>query len=212
MNKLNPNMKQEALAFIKSKFQRTKYFDYAYSAAKKIKGVKLASYVFRLFEKQRSAWPKEEGRGPDCARGCWYCCTLKVDIEKCEALYLARYIKKNFSKAEVNKIKARAIARFAQTEGKGTEWNVAMKLPCVLLDDTTKECIAYDGRPLACRRTFSYRVDMCKSGYEGTTNGNWWWAAPFLISEDILGGIAYASLEEDRYEEMTIEGALTKYL
>lgn len=212
MAKLNPNMKSQALAFIESKFRRTQYFDYAYAAAKKLKGTKLASYIFRLFMKDRNKWDKHEEGPPDCHRGCSYCCHLKVDVEKCEGLYLARHIKKNYTKDQIKRLKKAAQERVVLTEGKDAAWFPGQKLPCILLNVNTGDCMAYDGRPLACRRTYSYNKEMCRTGYEGTTDGNWWWAAPFLISEDIMGGMAYAMLEEDRYEEMTLDEALTKYL
>lgn len=204
--------KQKALDFLEQNFRRTPYFDYAYTAANKLKPIKLAAYLIRLFEHSRSSWTKDNGKIPDCHRGCVLCCHMKVETNKPEALFLARYLKKNLTRPEVVALKARAVERDKLTNGKKSGWWIGKKLACFLLDPASGDCTVYDARPMACRRLYSYSLAHCKTGYEGTTNDNYWWAHPFQISEDINAGVAYAYIEQGEYEEYTVERALAIFL
>jgi Fe-S-cluster containining protein len=212
MGKHIPENKKDALAFLKEKFQRTPYFDYSYTAAYKLKPIKLAAYLIRLFENTKSSWVKPKGKSPDCRRGCSLCCHMRVEANKAEALYLVRHVKKNLTKTEIKDLKARAVERDALTRDKKTGWWVGKKIPCLLLDTKTGDCTVYESRPMSCRRLYSYSLAKCKTGYEGTTNDNAWWAHPYMISEDINAGVAYAMIEKDDFEEFTIEEALAKFL
>ena len=204
--------KEDALAFLEKKFRRSSFFDYAYKATQKLKGIKLAKYIFELFDHSKKFWTKPDGQPPDCKRGCSYCCYLQVDLSKYEALYLARHIKKNFTKPEIAELKEKAKKGYEEIKDADADWYPGKFRPCILLDTKTGDCRAYDARPLSCRRVYSYEVKKCETGFQGLTNDNKWWGGPYMASEDIAAGIAYADLERDKYEEYSIDSALLKYL
>ena len=204
--------KDDALAFLKSKFRRTEFFDYAYVATGKLKGIKLANYLFELFDHSKKFWTMENDQPPDCKKGCSYCCYMQVELSKYEALYLARHIKKNFTKPEIADLKEKARIGYEQIKDVDSHWYPGKFRPCILLDTDSGLCRAYKARPLSCRRLYSYDVQKCITGYQGKTNDNKWWGGPYMASEDIAAGLACADLERDKYEEYSIDSALLKFL
>ena len=209
---LDTDRKDDAVAFLKSKFRRSQFFDYAYQASYKLKGIKLASYLFRLFDHSKKFWQMADGKPPDCKRGCSYCCYMQVEVSQYEAMYLAKHIKKNFTKPEIQEIKQKAKIGAEEIKDADADWYPGKFRPCILLDTKTGDCTAYDARPLACRRVYSYDVQKCVTGYQGLTNDNKWWGGPFVAAEDIQAGQSVADIERDKFENHSIDSALAKYL
>ena len=111
-----------------------------------------------------------EGHGVKvaCARGCGYCCSLRVQVQPAEAFTLAAWLRRHFSPERLAQVVARLRSNAARTRELGDEGRKRTNLPCALLGDDGA-CTAYEARPAQCRRYHSTSVDPCKAFNEDPT-------------------------------------------
>ena len=97
-----------------------------------------------------------------CARGCGYCCNLRVQVQPYEAFHLADWLRKRFDAARLQRVLARLRENVARTRALGEEARKRTNIPCALLGDDGA-CTAYEARPSQCRRYHSTALDPCKA-------------------------------------------------
>ena len=101
-----------------------------------------------------------------CARGCSYCCHLRVEIRPHEAFVLARHIEARTDAAARAGVVARLEATLQRIAPLSPQQHVRAGIPCALLKDGV--CSAYEGRPAACRKYYSLSVDTCRDAFDDT--------------------------------------------
>lgn len=101
-----------------------------------------------------------------CARGCHYCCHLRVEIRPHEAFVLGRHIETRFTPAQ----RARTVERIERTLGLvaalAPDDHVRAGIPCALLEDGV--CSVYEARPATCRKYYSVSVTTCRDAFNDT--------------------------------------------
>jgi Fe-S-cluster containining protein len=100
-----------------------------------------------------------------CARGCSYCCNLRVQVQPYEAFTLAAWLKRHFAPERLAAVVSRLKANVARTRELGEEARKRANLPCALLGDDGA-CTAYEARPAQCRRYHSTDLAPCKAFHE----------------------------------------------
>ena len=100
-----------------------------------------------------------------CARGCSYCCHLRVQVQPAEAFSLAAWLRRNASAARLGEVIAKLRANVERTRALGDEARKRTNMACALLGDDGA-CTAYEARPAQCRRYHSTSLDPCKAFYE----------------------------------------------
>jgi len=97
-----------------------------------------------------------------CARGCSYCCNLRVQVQPYEAFTLAAWLRKNFSAERLAQVLGRLKANVARTRELGEEQRKRANIACALLGEDGA-CSAYEARPAQCRRYHSTDLAPCKA-------------------------------------------------
>ncbi len=97
-----------------------------------------------------------------CARGCSYCCNLRVQVQPYEAFRLAAWLRKHFDARGIERVLSRLRANAERTLALGEEARKRTNIPCALLGDDGA-CTVYDARPAQCRRYHSTSVEPCKA-------------------------------------------------
>jgi hypothetical protein len=100
-----------------------------------------------------------------CARGCSYCCNLRVQVQPYEAFTLAAWLKRNFPSERLAGVVARLRTNVARTRELGEEARKRANLACALLGEDGA-CTAYEARPAQCRRYHSTDLAPCKAFHE----------------------------------------------
>ena len=93
-------------------------------------------------------------------KGCWYCCTIPVEVRQGEADLIAKKLKgmpKNIYQETVSRLEENA-----KHEGDDVNQYIKMKLTCAFLNKKEMCCRIYNDRPLNCRNYDSRNRDMCK--------------------------------------------------
>jgi hypothetical protein len=127
----------------------------------------------------------------DCAKGCAFCCHLRVTAMAPELFHVANFIRKRGDAAET-------IARVREKDSLSRDLSAIerprRKVPCGLLE--ANACGVYEARPSSCRGLTSISVATCERGYNGEdvqvmTPGVWteirrghnqaMWAALFAV-------------------------------
>ncbi|MDG9667165.1 YkgJ family cysteine cluster protein [Hahella sp. CR1] len=93
----------------------------------------------------------------ECAKGCAYCCSLRVEILPPEAFRIARYIKGIEPEAR-DDLQKRIEAGAQYAEGKTFK---EYSRPCPFLSESGT-CEIYSERPHKCRKYFSVKVSACR--------------------------------------------------
>lgn len=108
-----------------------------------------------------------EGHGVKvaCARGCSFCCNLRVQVQPYEAFTLAAWLRRNFDPKRLEDVLARLRANVARTRELGEEARKRTNIPCALLG-ADGACTAYEARPAQCRRYHSTDVAPCRSFHD----------------------------------------------
>jgi Fe-S-cluster containining protein len=101
----------------------------------------------------------------DCKSGCSYCCSLRLEVQPHEAFALAGWLRKNFTRAQLDGVLARLRENVARTRAMGDEARKRTNVACSLLG-ADGACTAYEARPSQCRRYHSMRVQTCKAFFE----------------------------------------------
>lgn len=144
-------------------------FDRERRGARALKSVDAAAarvQTIRMYDRlaalQREAIAKERV-DVACARGCSYCCHLRVEVRPHDAFVLAHHVQSKFGDAE----RARTIARIEENlkriEGLTPEQHVRAGIPCALLEDG--QCTVYESRPATCRKYYSVSLDTCRNAF-----------------------------------------------
>jgi Fe-S-cluster containining protein len=102
-----------------------------------------------------------------CARGCSYCCHLRVEIRPHEAFVLARYVQEKFDAARRERALARIAGNLQRIAPLTPEQHVRAGIPCALLEDGA--CSVYEARPAACRKYYSVSVGTCRDAFGNTS-------------------------------------------
>jgi Fe-S-cluster containining protein len=104
-----------------------------------------------------------------CARGCSYCCSLRVQVQPYEAFTLAAWLRRHFDATRLAAVIERLRANARRTIELGEEGRKRTNIPCALLGDDGA-CTAYEARPAQCRRYHSTSVDPCKAFHADPSN------------------------------------------
>jgi Fe-S-cluster containining protein len=109
---------------------------------------------------------RDEQVGVACARGCAYCCHLRVEVRPHEAFVLAHHIQTRFDSARRERALARIEQNLGRIAGLSAQQHIRAGVPCALLEDGV--CSVYEGRPAACRKYYSVSVDTCRNAFNDT--------------------------------------------
>jgi Fe-S-cluster containining protein len=104
----------------------------------------------------------DRGETPDCKRGCNYCCHYRVDVSATEALALADFAAKLPEPKRVQ-VTASLASNVARTSKLTKTQHIQTNIACAFLSDG--ECLAYEVRPLACRRHHSMQLPTCEATF-----------------------------------------------
>ncbi|HEY3565307.1 MAG TPA: YkgJ family cysteine cluster protein [Casimicrobiaceae bacterium] len=117
----------------------------------------------RLAELQRETIA-DERVDVQCARGCSYCCHLRVEVRPHDAFVLAAHLRTRFDSERRARAIARIEANLARIAPLSPEAHVRAGIPCALLEDGG--CSAYEARPATCRKYYSISVDVCRHAFD----------------------------------------------
>src|SRR4029079_7211059 len=102
-----------------------------------------------------------------CARGCSYCCHLRVEIRPHDAFVLAHHVATKLRAVQ----RARVVARIDENRRRigalTPAEHVRAGIACALLEDGV--CLAYDARPATCRKYHSLSVTVCRKAFDDTS-------------------------------------------
>ena len=97
-----------------------------------------------------------------CARGCSFCCNLRVEVQPYEAFRLAAWLRKRFDGTRLADVIERLRSNVKRSAELGAEGRKRANIPCALLGDDGA-CTAYEARPAQCRKYHSTDVQPCKA-------------------------------------------------
>lgn len=144
-----------------------------------------------IFESTKPKWPpmaKDGSIVPACKQGCSYCCHLNVDVLKSEINLLWKKVEKKLSLLQKAAIVEQARENYDIKHKLTHSERINTRLVCPFLSPE-KECLVYEDRPLSCRGMYSGNIKDCEKGAHGEYQ-NLFWAAPYLISSDMITGAA----------------------
>lgn len=110
-------------------------------------------------------------REPSCREGCDHCCYQHVAITPIEADILASHIRERWPKDEIIALQKRLslnCERLATIEASSRSPDSRrlalsqLRRPCPVLDEATGRCLAYEARPVNCRRENSVDPEVCR--------------------------------------------------
>jgi len=94
-----------------------------------------------------------------CQRSCSDCCYQPLTMTLMDGILVYQWLFDNHLWTRT--LKARFEATADRTNNLALEvWMLSM-IPCPLLNDETKACVAYKGRPFVCRIAFSHDAYYC---------------------------------------------------
>lgn len=102
-----------------------------------------------------------------CARGCSYCCHLRVEIRPHEAFALAHHVRTKFDAARRARVLARLEENLQRIALLAPQQHIRAGIPCALLENGM--CSVYDARPAACRKYYSVSVKTCRDAFADTS-------------------------------------------
>ncbi len=104
-----------------------------------------------------------------CKAGCHYCCFYQVWLTPPEALLIAHYTDKAYSRKEKADLMDRIEKVLERTEGKTVEERKQTRrdTPCIFL--MGGQCSAYDVRPFVCRALHALNAGECKKAFESNS-------------------------------------------
>jgi hypothetical protein len=100
----------------------------------------------------------------ECAKGCGFCCHLRVSAMAPEVFHVANFVRKQFA-GELPRVLEQVRAANANSQGLSAHQRPLHKFPCGLL--VANACSVYVARPSACRGLTSISVKTCERGYNG---------------------------------------------
>ena len=121
--------------------------------------------LHRRVDEAISASIRGHGVKVACAKGCGYCCNLRVEVQPYEAFRLAAWLRSHFDAPRLAGVVARLRANVERTRALGKEARKRTNIPCALLGEDGA-CTAYEARPAQCRRYHSTELAPCKAFHE----------------------------------------------
>jgi len=112
----------------------------------------------------------KQGQNIACRKGCEWCCHQPVFALDYELDYLNNYIDTNFTSAQQEDIKTRALKKQAKLDSLKDDELLNTKYPCPLLQNGA--CMAYSARPMACRIYLSTSLNSCLKFFHEPENKN----------------------------------------
>jgi hypothetical protein len=100
----------------------------------------------------------------ECAKGCGFCCHLRVSAMAPEVFHVANFVRKQFA-GTLDEVIAQVRTADGNSRGLSARDRPLHKFPCGLL--VANACSIYLARPSACRGLTSISVETCKRGYNG---------------------------------------------
>jgi hypothetical protein len=100
----------------------------------------------------------------DCAKGCGFCCHLRVSAMAPEVFHVANFVRNQFA-GELPRVIEQVRAADRNSRGLSSRDRPLHKFPCGLL--VANACSVYLARPSACRGLTSISVQTCERGYNG---------------------------------------------
>lgn len=100
-----------------------------------------------------------------CARGCGFCCSLRVQVQPYEAFTLAAWLRRTLGPERLAAVVARLRSNVERTRALGEEARKRTSIACALLGEDGA-CTAYEARPAQCRRYHSTDVAPCKAFHD----------------------------------------------
>jgi hypothetical protein len=100
----------------------------------------------------------------ECAKGCGFCCHLRVSAMAPEVFHVANFVRKQFA-GELDRVIGQTRAADANSRGLSSRERPLRKFPCGML--VANACSVYLARPSACRGLTSISVKTCERGYNG---------------------------------------------
>ncbi len=100
----------------------------------------------------------------ECAKGCGFCCHLRVTAMAPEVFLLGNSIRREF-KNDFETVLNRVRAADRNARGLNGRERTKQHVACGLLVDNM--CSVYSARPSSCRALTSISVATCKRGYDG---------------------------------------------
>lgn len=83
---------------------------------------------------------------------------------------IAEHIRKSWRQEEITALTDRLKANVAVVGHLDAASHAEAKVPCALLDASTKQCSVYERRPLSCRTIFSPDAEICRIALEPDQN------------------------------------------
>ena len=100
----------------------------------------------------------------ECAKGCAFCCHLRVGATAPEVFHVANFVRRQFA-GELERVIDQVRAADSNSRGLTSRERPLHKFPCGLL--VANACSVYVARPSACRGLTSISVKTCERGYNG---------------------------------------------
>jgi hypothetical protein len=167
--------------------------------------------MFDIFEASKPYWPpmsRDGSEAPQCKKGCHYCCHLNVDVLKPEMDFIWKKVTKYLTPEQIDAVKDQARLNYDTKHRLDYERRLESRCPCPFLDKKTKSCSIYEDRPLSCRGMYSGDLASCIEGMHGSAQ-NMFWAAPYLICDDIMTGAALGlTLMKNELQTSQLETAI----
>jgi len=121
-----------------------------------------AKWAHEFFETSLRHNPSESQI--ECAKGCTFCCHLRVSAMAPEIFLIANQIRREH-KNDLESVLSRLRAVDRNSRGQSGAQRAKSKLPCGLLDGSL--CTVYAVRPSTCRGHTSVSVRTCEQGFHG---------------------------------------------
>jgi len=100
----------------------------------------------------------------ECAKGCAFCCHLRVSAMAPEVFHVANFVRRQFA-GELERVIGQVRGADRNSRGLTSRERPLHKFPCGLL--VANACSVYVARPSACRGLTSISVKTCERGYNG---------------------------------------------
>lgn len=99
-----------------------------------------------------------------CAKGCGFCCHLKVISDAVEIFAMVDYVTENFTQQQIDQIVESARLNIAEAKGMTHKQQATTNQQCPLLKEN--HCIIYPVRSIKCRNYHATDQNSCKTSFE----------------------------------------------
>ncbi|MCW7540295.1 YkgJ family cysteine cluster protein [Aquabacterium sp. A7-Y] len=124
---------------------------------------------FRRYEIRAASMPDDGTEVPACAKGCSYCCHLRVSAPAQEVFTLAEALEQLPDAAQRAALLARVRDNAARVATMDSRRHHGTALRCAVLA-ADGACSAYEARPSSCRRYHSLSVEACKASFDAPSD------------------------------------------